>query len=105
MHQLALIAAMTAAGGLFSAPRSSCPGGQCPSAVQYAAPAPVVAQPQPVTYSAGYVAPGYAAPVYQAPTYQAPAAYTAAPRVSYYYPPASYTRPAATCTTGTCPRR
>ena len=91
MHSIVLLTAMTATTGLFGGHRQArtagCQTGQCarPAAVAYA----------PATCRTGNCPTAYAAP--------APAAYApAAPAVTYqsaYYPPA------ASCATGTCPRR
>lgn len=117
MHSIVLFTAMTATSGLFGGHRqvatSGCAGGSCarPAAVAYSAPSACQTGTCGTSYGYGYryAAPtGYAAPApaqyapaptaYAAP---APAAYSPAPAVSYN----SYYYPAATCTTGSCPRR
>lgn len=94
MNAVVLLTAMTATSGLFGGHRqartASCQGGSCarPAVVAYA---PATCQtgrcPQPYSYAA-----------------PARAVYAPAPAMaytSYYSPPAQ----AATCTTGTCPKR
>lgn len=86
MHQIVLLTAMTATTGLFGGGRQ-CTSGRCN--VSYR-PAPVVAQ--------AYV------PRSPAYTVQPPAPVAVAPRTAFYQ--RYYSAPtAATCTSGTCPKR
>jgi hypothetical protein len=90
MHQIVLLTAMTATTGLFGGGRH-CTSGRCSASYR---PAPVVAR----TY-----VPRSPAYTVQAPA-RAAAPVAVAPRTAYYQ--RYYSAPtAATCTSGSCPKR
>jgi hypothetical protein len=96
MHQIVLLAAMSAASGLLGGSRQ-CSTGQCPRAATYRSyyQAPVA------PYAQTYAAPAPVAPAQvMAPAY-------VAPRASYRYYQSAYpfTQAVAGCPNGNCPKR